>query len=236
MWNSFTPRYFYHEKFFSWNYLLLNCYLDRNFLFKHWWNLKIIWLLSSLTYLIFVEYFVLILQRVQAFSRNPVEMESEKGGSFTMFSGNVSGRFLELVRKGMVFLRITEFTRKTRMHSSRMRTARAFTVCRNLLPGGGGAWSRGVGVYLAGPGGGVPAWSGGDLVPGGGYLAGPGGTWSRGGYLPGLVRGGVPAWSWGCTCLVLPPPPPWTEWQTGVKILPWPKLRLRAVTIKYCHH
>ena len=26
-----------------------------------------------------------------------------------------------------------------------------------------------------------------------------------------------------------PPPPPWTEWQTGVKILPCPKLRLRAV-------
>ena len=26
-------------------------------------------------------------------------------------------------------------------------------------------------------------------------------------------------------------PPPWTEWQTGVKILPCPKLRLRAVNI-----
>ena len=27
-------------------------------------------------------------------------------------------------------------------------------------------------------------------------------------------------------------PPPWTEWQTGVKILPCPKLRLRAVITK----
>ena len=27
------------------------------------------------------------------------------------------------------------------------------------------------------------------------------------------------------------PPPPWTEWQTGAKILPCPKLRLRAVII-----
>ena len=26
--------------------------------------------------------------------------------------------------------------------------------------------------------------------------------------------------------------PLWTEWQTGAKILPWPKLRLRAVTTK----
>ena len=29
----------------------------------------------------------------------------------------------------------------------------------------------------------------------------------------------------------IPPPPPWTEWQTGVKILPCPKLLLRAVNI-----
>ena len=67
----------------------------------------------------------------------------------------------------------------------------------------------------------------------------------------GVPAGGVP--TWGCTCLgVVPapaqggtcwgglplggvpaggylPPPPWTEWQTGAKILPCPKLRLRAV-------
>ena len=29
------------------------------------------------------------------------------------------------------------------------------------------------------------------------------------------------------------PSPPWTEWQTGVKILPCPKLRLREVTRKH---
>ena len=28
-------------------------------------------------------------------------------------------------------------------------------------------------------------------------------------------------------------PPPWTEWQTGIKILPCPKLRLQAVKISY---
>ena len=37
-------------------------------------------------------------------------------------------------------------------------------------------------------------------------------------------RGGVPSMHWGR-------PPPWTEWQTGAKILPCPKLRLRAVII-----
>ena len=44
---------------------------------------------------------------------------------------------------------------QTRMHSSRMRTARAFTVCRSLLLGGC-TWSWG--VYLPGPGegGGTP--------------------------------------------------------------------------------
>ena len=103
-----------------------------------------------------------------------------------------------------------------------------------LVPGGVPAWSQG----------GVPTWSGGC-------------TWSQGVYLPGL--GGVPAWSWGgvpawsqggCTCLVwggylpglwgylpglpggLPGqvlPPLWTEWHTLMKILPCPKLRLRAI-------
>ena len=95
-----------------------------------------------------------------------------------------------------------------RMHSSRMRTARAFTVCRNLLPRGctclvpGGTWSgRGTclvlgggctclvwGVYLPCPRG--CTWSGGCtclvlggtcLVPGGGGVGVP--AWSRGVYL-----------------------------------------------------
>ena len=75
-----------------------------------------------------------------------------------------------------------------------------------------------------------------------------GGCTFLGAYLP---SGGVPA-QWGCTCPVgvylpgvyLPGGmylpilctcpgtfPLWTEWQTGAKILPCPKLRLRAVTI-----
>ena len=54
-----------------------------------------------------------------------------------------------------------------------------------------------------------------------------------------LQAGGVPA-SGGCSCQVgctcrgryLPRYSQlWTEWQTGAKILPWPKLRLRAVKI-----
>ena len=81
-------------------------------------------------------------------------------------------------------------------------------------------------VYLPG---GVPARGctcpGGCTYPGGGVPA-----W--GVYLP----GGVPAR--GCTCQgegtcpggTCPGTPPlWTEWQTGAKILPCPKLRLRAV-------
>ena len=41
---------------------------------------------------------------------------------------------------------------------------------------------------------------------------------------------------WGALQEALPPPgtrhtPLWTEWQTGVKILPCPKVRLRAVNI-----
>ena len=77
----------------------------------------------------------------------------------------------------------------TRMHSSRMRTALALTIC--CLPGGGGGvctWSRGGGT-----------WSGG--VPGPGRcVPGPGGvcTWSQGG-VPG--PGGC-TWSWGGVYLV----------------------------------
>ena len=120
----------------------------------------------------------------------------------------------------------------TRMHSNRMPTERAFTVCRSLLLGGGGTWSLGWG-------GGVPAWSRGGVYPpdpGAGGCTWSGGVWSRGVYLPG-PRGGVPAWSWGgCTwsegvvpggylirggtCLVwggvylVRYSPPWTEFLT----------------------
>ena len=102
----------------------------------------------------------------------------------------------------------------TRMHSSRMRTARALTVSASMLCAGG----------VPGPGGCVPGPGGGYLVPGwvctwsqGVYLVW-GCTWSRGvpglGGVPGprdvpgpgvgvyLVLGGAPGpggctWSWG---------------------------------------
>ena len=112
-------------------------------------------------------------------------------------------------------------------------------------------WSGEVGV----PGLKGCVWSGGCLVWGeegvvclvqgeGGGVSGPGGgvvclVWG----VVCLVRGlgGLCIWSgWG-VCLVwwgsasvpcgIPPPGPgtppplWTEWQTGVKILPWPQLR-----------
>ena len=144
---------------------------------------------------------------------------------------------------------------KTRMHSSRMRTARAFTVCRSLLLGRGctclvpGGWvgvpSPGVGAYLPGPGGCTWSWGvclvlGGVPGPGGctclvwGVYLVPGGCTCLvpGGYLPGrrvnLVPGGVPAWSRG-GCTWSGTPLLWTEWHTLMKILPCPKLRLRAV-------
>ena len=70
----------------------------------------------------------------------------------------------------------------TRLHSSRMRTARVLTVSPSMLCAGGGVCSRGWGVYLLqgsvpGPGGGVPGvggyliW-GVYLVPGGCLLQG----------------------------------------------------------------
>ena len=89
---------------------------------------------------------------------------------------------------------------KTRMHSSRRRTARLLTVSQHALLEGVPAQ----GVYL----------------PCGVYL--PGGVPNYGVYLP----RGVPAHR-GCTCqggvsAQVPPPPLWTEWQTGAKILPCP--------------
>ena len=112
------------------------------------------------------------------------------------------------------------------------------------LPGpGGSAWSRGVCLVL----GGWSAWSGGCLPGLGGALPGLGGiclvlggwsawsgvvsAWSRG---CSAWSGGVSAWSSG-VCLVQAggvvsqhalrqTPCEQNEWQTGVKILPWPQL------------
>ena len=66
----------------------------------------------------------------------------------------------------------------------------------------------------------------------GGVLHPGGGVSIRGGFLHrgGSPSGGVPPSSRGggspsSRGVSLPDPPLWTEWQTGVKILPWPKLR-----------
>ena len=100
------------------------------------------------------------------------------------------------------------FYQGTRLHSSRMRTAHSLTVSPSMLCSRGGL-VRGGCLVLGGsaPGGGLLL--GGCLVRGEGGLflgqPGPGGRW--------CPRGR---------------PPQWTEWQTGVKILPCPKLRLQA--------
>ena len=133
----------------------------------------------------------------------------------------------------------------TRMHSSRVRTARLLPVSPSmhcsrrvgreyLVPG---VYLVSGGVYLF-PGGIPGSWG----VPNPREVPGPGGmcTWSRRYLVLGvyLVSGGVPgprgqlvpggcAWSG-----YLPRYSPlWTEWQTGAKIVPCPKLRLRAVKI-----
>ena len=95
---------------------------------------------------------------------------------------------------------ILKFNTKTRLHSSRMCTARTLTVSRTMVCRGG--------VYLVLGGvlspsqGGVPV-PGRVLGPGG--VPGPkgclpkGGTWSRGGVCPGvyLVPGGcLPGWGY----------------------------------------
>ena len=85
----------------------------------------------------------------------------------------------------------TDFTKRTRMHSSRMRTGRSSTVCRRLLPGGacllwGGVCSQG--VCVCSQGGGVSAL--------GGVCSQGGGVCSQGGCLlwwvsaPGVCTGG----------------------------------------------
>ena len=100
----------------------------------------------------------------------------------------------------------------TRMHSSRMRTARVLTVSLSMLCGGGCTWSRGgvpgQGVYLVlggvpgprgvccqgvvpGPGGCSCSWGG---VPGSG-----GCTWSQGGLLLGVYLVLVGSAPGGCT-------------------------------------
>ena len=118
-----------------------------------------------------------------------------------------------------------------------MRTARLLTVSQHALMGGVPAQ------------GGVPAWGctcPGGVVPAQGGLPDrgctcwectcPGGCTCPGVYLPRGVYlpGGVPAWEVylprGVPAQVLPAHL-WTEWQTGAKILPCPKLRLRAVNI-----
>ena len=72
---------------------------------------------------------------------------------------------------------------ETRLHSSRMRTARTLTVSRSMLCAGGG-W----GVYL------VPR---GVLSLRGGVLSPQGGVWSRGVSDPrGVVTGQVPPPLW----------------------------------------
>ena len=85
-----------------------------------------------------------------------------------------------------------------------MRTARALTVSRRMLCSGG--WG---------------------LVPRGGR-SGP-----RGRLVPEWVWSQRGVWSQGVSCdlqgILGYHPPLWTEWQTGIKILPCPKLRLRAV-------
>ena len=108
------------------------------------------------------------------------------------------------------------------------------------FPGGcllRGVCSQGVSASrgVSGPGGAFLRWvscpEGGGLPWGG---SGPGCVCSWGGdAIPACTegmsapRGGV--WSWGVCYPSMHwgrhPPPPWTEWQTRVKTLPWPQLR-----------
>ena len=93
------------------------------------------------------------------------------------------------------------------------------------FPGGGSPWSGGVSLVPGGlslvpggfslvPGGVLPGPRGDSPWSQGGFSLVPGGFSLAGGVLPG-PGGGSPYWR----------PPPWTEWQKGVKILPWPQFR-----------
>ena len=97
----------------------------------------------------------------------------------------------------------------TSMHSSSMRTARLFTVWGVCIKGGLPNL-RGVCIWGICP---TP----GGLHPGGLPNLGGGSAQPQGGSASG-------GWS--------DPPAPWKEWHTGVKTLPCPKLRLRAVNMK----
>ena len=100
------------------------------------------------------------------------------------------------------------------------------SLVQGVLPAlwGGGvlpAWYIGGGVSLPGPGGVLPAWSGGVSLPG---------------------LGGLPAWSGGSPCLVQggldDRPPLWTESQTRVKNITlattslWPVMTLHTSFLK----
>ena len=115
---------------------------------------------------------------------------------------------LQFVRKGKIIFNnlfwVDNFTfvMLTRLHSSRMRTARSLTVYPSMLCSGG--WG---GLFRGGG-----AWSRGVPSPGGAWF-GEGGAWSWGGG------------AWSGACLVrgvvsqhalrqTPPPPPWTEFLT----------------------
>ena len=94
----------------------------------------------------------------------------------------------------------TDILFNTRLHSSRMRTARSLTVSPNMLWGeGAGAWSQG--GLLRGGG----AWSQGSLLRG---------VCSQGGLLPGgllpggLLPGGVCSWGGGMPACTEADPPP----------------------------
>ena len=73
--------------------------------------------------------------------------------TFVLTSTQPQGLKLELSSPGLKLFRLT------RLHSSRMHTARSLTVSPSILCSGSGGLSRGEGVP-----GGVPAWSRGGVV------------------------------------------------------------------------
>ena len=119
---------------------------------------------------------------------------------------------------GSYLLKVS-FYSETRLHSSRMRTARSLTVSPSMLCARGGCLLLG---GVPAPEGGAGACSGGCLVQGGGAWSG-GYACSWGGTCSGLC--GIPA----CTEADPLPPCGQNSWHTLLKILPCPKLRLRAI-------